>query len=225
MRTKVSGKSTPKSCKSELVNKKWNLICRILINPGRIDFMKLERSSGLEITKFNLSEKIHVRLASGFVTSQIIKWISIIPATETYKVIANDEEMKAGILLKILKHFCFLNTEPLISRFRPERVKFRKRFRIAKSRQVSFTSGRLTLESGGRIKLRPAFVPASLAKKLSWVVIDVDKQRQCEFIRCLFGDGSACVNTLNPENPGKRQMSAGSYSGFSTTAPAPATFK
>lgn len=59
----------------------------------------------------------------------------------------------------------------------------------------------------------------------SWVVIDVDKQRQCEFIRCLFGDGSACVNTLNPENPGKRQMSAGSYSGFSTTAPAPATFK
>jgi hypothetical protein len=75
--------------------------------------------------------------------------------------------MKAGILLKILKHFCFLNTEPLISRFRPERVKFRKRFRIAKSRQVSFTSGRLTLESGGRIKLRPAFVPASLAKKLS----------------------------------------------------------
>jgi hypothetical protein len=73
MRTKVSGKSTPKSCKSELVNKKWNLICRILINPGRIDFMKLERSSGLEITKFNLSEKIHVRLASGFVTSQIIK--------------------------------------------------------------------------------------------------------------------------------------------------------
>jgi hypothetical protein len=73
MRTKVSGKSTPKSCKSELVNKKWNLICRILINPGRIDFMKLERSSGLEITKFNLSEKIHVRLASGFVTNQIIK--------------------------------------------------------------------------------------------------------------------------------------------------------
>jgi hypothetical protein len=44
-----------------------------LINPGRIDYMKLERSSGLEITKFNLSEKIHVRLASGFVTSQIIK--------------------------------------------------------------------------------------------------------------------------------------------------------